>query len=113
MTTESAFWKRARARLVPVIGESGFRILFARSLHLARREHAWLARTPVAAEEVFDDLQASFDARPRNEAQAADRALTGHFIALLHSLIGVALTGRLLDFHDAGPIHEATPGDSE
>lgn len=99
-------WEEARSRLVPVIGERGFRILLERSLHLTRREHPWMVRLAEASERPLDDLQASLTAESEEQALAANRTLRVHFIGLLHTLIGEGLTNRLLDplpaSHDSG-----------
>jgi len=91
------WWEEARRRLVPVIGESGFRILFARSLHLARREAPWLAVASPATDEPFDDLRSSLARESQERALEAERALRAEFIDLLHTLVGEGLTSRLLD----------------
>lgn len=89
-------WQEAERRLVPIIGEGGFRILFARSLHLTRRDFPWLARVPLATRRPFADLQASLAHEKPEQAKAGSRALLATFTGLLHALIGEALTNRLI-----------------
>lgn len=89
-------WRFVQSRLAPIIGEDGFRILFARSLHRARIEHPWLAREPQAGKDVFSALKASLDAESPERATLAGGALMAHFLDLLHALIGEALASRLL-----------------
>jgi hypothetical protein len=89
-------WRFVQSRLAPIIGEDGFRILYARSLHRARLEHPWLAREPQPGNDAFSALKASLEAEAPERATGAGRALMGHFIDLLHTLIGEALASRLL-----------------
>jgi hypothetical protein len=89
-------WKAAQSRLTPVIGENGFRSLFARSLHLTRREHPWLPGLS-ATDNPFADLQASLEGETQERTQEASRALLATFTGLLRLLIGEALTSCLLD----------------
>ena len=90
-------WEEARSRLVPVIGERGFRILLERSLHLTRREHFWMGRLTETSDRPLADLQSILVAESEEQALAANRALRAHFMDLLHTLIGEGLTNRLLD----------------
>ena len=90
-------WESIVTRLTPIIGESGFRVLFARSLHRARAEHAWLAREPASGDAPFAMLRASLESQPPERATQGSRALMGHFQELLIALIGKDLVSRLLD----------------
>jgi hypothetical protein len=85
-----------RSRLAPIIGEDGFRVLFARSLHRARIEHPWLAREPVPGDVAFSTLKASLESQTPELAAHASRALVANFNDLLHALIGEELASRLL-----------------
>ena len=93
-------WERAHVQLAPIIGEGGFRVLFARALHLTSKDHPWLELSPEAGE-PFVHLQASMAAQSTQEADKAGHALLATFTGLLHALIGESLTGRLL-VSDAG-----------
>jgi hypothetical protein len=95
-------WEEARTQLVPVIGENGFRILFARSLHLTRHDFPWLSRVRTPTEQPLADLKASYEGETAQHAREANVALLVTFTSLLHTLIGKALTRRLLD--PAGPV---------
>ena len=90
-------WELVQSRFAPIIGESGFRILFARSLHRAHGEHAWLARGPASADVPLAMLKASLEAQPPERAALGSRALQDHFDELLIALIGKDLMTRLLD----------------
>ena len=89
-------WDIVQSRLAPIIGEDGFRVLFARSLHRARLEHPWLARDPVAGADAFSTLRASLEAQETKQAAGGSRALMENFNVLLHALIGEELASRLL-----------------
>jgi len=88
-------WGSVQSRLAPIIGEDGFRVLFARSLHRARIEHPWLARDPVAGADTFSTLMASLEAQAPERAASGSRALMANFNDLLHALIGEELASRL------------------
>ena len=89
-------WESVQAQLAPIIGESGFRVLFARSLHRARLEHPWLARDAAPEESPFATLKTSLDSQPRERAALGSQALSDHFNNLLAALIGEDLMTRLL-----------------
>jgi hypothetical protein len=90
-------WSLLQSRLAPIIGEDGFRVLFARSLHRARMEHAWLARTPSKrGKATFSSLQASLKSQTPASASSGSEALANHFNELLNSLIGEELATRLI-----------------
>ena len=89
-------WGEVQAQLAPIIGEDGFRVLYARSLHRARAQHPWLARDPVKGELPLATLQASLEAAPPQHAAEASRALRKNFNELLNALIGEELAARLL-----------------
>ncbi len=91
-----ASWETVRSRLAPVIGENGFRVLFARSLHKTRPDFPWLVRDDNPAEPAFVALRACFEGQAPERVEAADRKLVAAFIALLNDLIGATLTARLL-----------------
>lgn len=100
-------WDLVRSRLAPIIGEDGFRILFARSLHRARVEHPWLAREVVSPDNSFSSLTQSLASQPPERAALGIRALVAHFDDLLHALIGKELAARLL-LNPSGPFQRAS-----
>ncbi|MEP7069907.1 MAG: hypothetical protein ABI789_11725 [Usitatibacter sp.] len=89
-------WEQVQSRLAPIIGEDGFRILFARSLHRARADHPWLARDAVKGKFPFSTLTASLGSQAPALAEEGSCALMNHFNDLLNSLIGKDLAFRLL-----------------
>ena len=91
-------WRRIEEVLAPVIGQAGFRAVYAHSLALGRKAMPWL---PAAVREgpgaiSFAPLQAALAERPVLECSAADDALRQVFREVLASLIGGGLTARLL-----------------
>ena len=89
-------WEAVQSRLAPIIGESGFRVLFARSLHRARGEHPWLSREPAPGDVPLQMLRASLEAQLPELATLGSRALMENFDELLVALIGEDLVRRLL-----------------
>src|ERR1043165_6636441 len=65
------------SRLAPVVGSHGFKVIFARTVKLIRREYPWL---PDPAEQPDSDapysqLQECFESREPKEVRQAHRAL--------------------------------------
>jgi hypothetical protein len=89
-------WEVVRSRLAPIIGEDGFRVLLARSLHRARKEHPWLARDAAQGDIAFAALKASLEAETPERAASGSRALATQFDELLYALIGEELATRLI-----------------
>jgi hypothetical protein len=91
-------WGSITAELIPIIGEDGFAILYARALHHARSAFPWLAAGPAPhpADTQFTSLRLSLQDRPIGEARVANEALLLTFTDLLAVLIGEPLTAGLL-----------------
>ena len=91
-------WRRIAQQLCPLIGESGFCALFVRAVHVVGPDHAWLApqqpcRSP---EQLFALLAERMAPVEPGRAAAANEVLLRTFTQLLATLIGEALTQRLL-----------------
>ena len=96
-------WQRLAGRLSPIIGERGFRVLFARSLHLTQPAFPCLSPPEPrsdAVESPFESLRQCLELHPTLAADA-NRALLLTFTGLLNSLIGEVLTARIV--RDAPP----------
>jgi hypothetical protein len=97
---ETAFkrWEEIAVRIAPIIGERGFRVLYARSVHLVQASFSWLAppAVPEQPHSFFATLTESLERQPPRVAADAQRALLLTFTQLLHAFIGGALTSRLL-----------------
>ncbi len=93
-----ATWRAIENTLSPILGERGVASLYQRSLYLACTRYPWLTaacRTPAQTRD-FVDLRAALSQQTSAHAAAANGALLETFYNLLTSLIGAALTDRLL-----------------
>ncbi len=93
-----AIWLESAAALDPIIGERGVAALLNRSLKLVSASHPWLAAGRGGALDAVDPaaLEAALLLRPSAEAADGGAALFQAFRDLLVSLVGTALTTRLL-----------------
>lgn len=91
-------WEQLAPQLVSIIGEGGFKPLYARSLRLAAKQHPWMAPdlAKSAIQERFTDLQACLSQQDAAEARLGSLALFNIFLGVLASLIGEKLTTYLL-----------------
>ena len=91
-------WERLAPELISIMGEGGFKPLYARSIRLASKQHEWLL--PCAAKPVtgvrFTELAACLQAQDSVDAQQASLDLFTIFLDVLASLIGEELTTHLL-----------------
>lgn len=86
------------AALEPVVGLRGVAALVERSLHGAATHHAWLAEARDAFDTTRDlaRLTQAMGMRTPDEAGAAGATILQSFHDLLVSLVGHALTRRLV-----------------
>jgi hypothetical protein len=91
-------WRNMALALSPIIGQHGTAALYKRSLHLTRIEHTSLSAVHDAAGDVgdFTALHHALAGQSSADAAQANGALLKNFHDLLSSLIGAALTERLL-----------------
>lgn len=91
-------WKRLAPELSSIMGEEGFRTLYARNLRLVAFRFPALSPTILKGEQVniFDDLRASLLALEQFPATVASLALLESFLGTLSDLIGEALTYKIL-----------------
>lgn len=91
-------WQPLRARLSPLIGENGFAALFGRAVALAvpRFDSLDIEPAPKTSDQWFAALERRLSTTDSAAADAADAALMDAFTRQLTSLIGTALTERLL-----------------
>jgi excisionase family DNA binding protein len=91
---------RLRGRLVPLIGQVGFTALLRRALHLAQAESPSLDPLTVdeSGEPCIEGARAFAAAHTDDPdlVEAALVALLAHFVALLDTFIGEALTRRVI-----------------
>ncbi len=101
-----ALWREIERHLTPIIGPRGVAALHGRSLFLTARDHPWLS---VASERVtlvmdLDALRSAVEQQPVTVALTGAVALFNSFHGLLTSMVGPALTERLLrDVWDPPP----------
>lgn len=91
-------WHQMADRLTPVIGVKGVDILFHRSLQLTCTTFQWLAISGSYKDSaaLLADLKARLASRETKDAVEASYTLLVTFTELLVTLIGIALTERLL-----------------
>ena len=85
-------------QLALLIGEAGVRALTARSLHLVQRDFTWLAeaRDPAPSERPFAQVGLRLEQQEPALAREAAAAALATLGGLLATLIGDALTMRVL-----------------
>jgi hypothetical protein len=86
-------WERLAIELIAIIGHSGFDTLYARSIHLVRAQHPWLAE---GGDPSFERLRTSLEGQDPAPAGAASIALLTTFTDTLIQLIGESLTTAIL-----------------
>jgi hypothetical protein len=86
------------AAFTPIIGNRGAVALYKRSLHLAGQRYSWLLTEPEGQATANDvaTLTVLLARQTSSDAAAAGGLLLRTFYELLSSLIGPALTERLL-----------------
>jgi hypothetical protein len=100
-------WQGLAARLTPIIGELGFRALYARSLHITQQDFPWMRCAQPGGDAfglLFSRLKDGLQDRHPALAEDAHHTLLNTFTTLLSSLIGETLTARL--------VHESRDGAS-
>jgi hypothetical protein len=101
-------WMRLAERLSPLIGDSGFCALYGRTVQLAGGQFDWLpdSHSCKSIGHLFATLRERYGAVDPALAGIANAALLTTFTKLLTTLIGEALTNRLLCATAAGDQHE-------
>jgi hypothetical protein len=115
--TSVAVWQSIDRALNPVVGPKGLAALYHRSLTLTIPHHAWLGdarRGDALSAMDLAALQSTLAQQPAAEAAAASVDHFRAFRELLASLVGAALTERLLGTvwdHSSGtpPAQDTTP----
>lgn len=92
-------WRRLAAHLSPLIGETGLAALHARAMRLVQSEYPWLPaeQSMQSIDALLDHLSNRLSSVDAVLAEEANVALLDTFSKLLSSLIGNALTVRLLN----------------
>lgn len=91
-------WRQLESLLAPVIGKQGVDVIFRRALHLSSNRFSWLAfgEEFVDSAVLLASLQARLASRQPDEVAEAGYALLVNFTELLTTLIGEALSERML-----------------
>jgi len=90
-------WQQLATALNQIIGERGVESMYARSLHQAQKQFAWLTlHPPQTLEPAMSMLRSDLLAQPVPLAAAATTAMLMHFITTLILLIGELLTNSIL-----------------
>jgi hypothetical protein len=92
-------WRGVAGALKPIVGQRGFEALYKRSLHLAQQQQPGLdfgAYDESLGIDDFHPLHAALARQTLADAALASSELLRNFHELLASLIGEALTERLL-----------------
>lgn len=93
-----AIWRDIERRLSPIVGTHGVAALHARSLFMAGKSYPWLCEQGDDSQQSLNlvALRSTLVARDAHEVHAACLALFVSFHELLASMVGPALTERLL-----------------
>lgn len=91
-------WERVAFQLTPLIGEAGFRSLYARAVHLVIPNCPRLtpARQSQPLEALLQKLKQDLEILDSAEAVRTSNLLLATFTELLSTLIGESLTSRVL-----------------
>ena len=108
-----AIWQQISARLEPVIGAGGVKILFWRALMLTGRKFPWLTAAGVAGDTrdgdaMFAGFRDALKSRDPVDAAAAGCAQLVMLTELLDMLVGVPMTESSL-----GELWSPRPGPQE
>lgn len=92
-------WLRLAAQLSPLVGENGFAALYTRTIRLVRPQFPWLSASPsgTSIAQLLEVLMGDLQRVEPDIAECAHVGLLDTFTKLLSTLIGEALTIRLLD----------------
>ncbi len=102
-------WTRIDDALAPIVGARGVAALHGRSLFVTARAHPWIGGRQTGVQLAMDlqSLRLALESQDAAEALRGATALFEAFNDLLTSMVGTALTERLLrpvwDSPDGGP----------
>ena len=98
--TVVAMWRDVELRLTPIVGPRGVAALYGRSLYLTSRDFPWIGHRPdgVPGTADLNALASALASQSSVLGAEGGAALLHTFQTLLASMVGGALTERLL--HD-------------
>lgn len=91
-------WQEIDAVLSPILGHGGVAALYKRSLYLTGSAHPWLSHMREGEQTDMDlaELESAIARQSSADAYSAGGTLLQTFNGLLASMVGPALTERLL-----------------
>jgi hypothetical protein len=92
-------WEQMAAKIISIIGESGFNSLYARSVTLTQSTFPWLASREMSFQtddHRFAELRISFEKQASEQISEANCLILITFTDILASLIGEQLTASIL-----------------
>jgi hypothetical protein len=94
----ASLWQGIAAAFSPIVGQGGFKALLRRALSISLVQNPWLsaALNEAQADDELAGLRCALAQQSPTAAAQANAALLRNFFDLLASLIGAALTERLL-----------------
>lgn len=92
-------WELMATQIILIIGEGGFSALYLRSLHLSQATFPWLPSDSLSlqADARFAHLKTSLEGQSPELVSAANHLLLITLTDILASLLGEALTIRILN----------------
>ena len=91
-------WEQMATQIISIVGEEGFKALFARSVFLAQPTFPWLAASSLSqqTDQRFAELKKALEGQTPAQACEANTLLLLTFTDILAALIGEPLTTRIL-----------------
>jgi len=106
--------EKLRRPLTTYAGAAGFRALLSRALSLARSEHPWLRRVQIMADGSIGCSAEAETGMASDQAFRGGTALVAELLALMATLIGEALTFRLMqEVWPKAAMGESKPGEKQ
>ena len=97
-TEASTAWRQLASSLVSIIGDSGFKSLFERSLFLSRQALPWLRDCELLGhtDQRFAFIHKNFETKAPDQVRSENSLLLSTFTDILADLIGEELTMVIL-----------------
>lgn len=91
-------WEQLTIEIVSIVGEEGFRSLYAKGIYLAQPTFPWLMACALLPQngQRFAELKKELERQAPSQAREANSLLLLTFTGILAALIGEPLTTRIL-----------------
>jgi len=91
-------WEQMATQIISIVGEDGFKALYARSVFLAQPTFPWLTTSSLSqqTDQRFAELKKRLEGQTPSQAREANSQLLLTFTGILAALIGEPLTTRIL-----------------